>query len=150
MDGEFTFDGMTYRVAPIGPRVIGELNAWLKEHVPDPRAKARDLCRGLPDGVAIEVWKDLAREAKDWPPILISPQGNRILTTTLEGAIETAWTLLREHNPGFTRDDAARIAARLDFDQINTLIQAAMPRPAVDPIIQAILDGKDISAEQVP
>lgn len=138
-----TLDGVSYRVAKQGPRVYGELQQFLKSHVPDPRAKAKELCAGLPDAVALRIWTDLSEEAKDWPPSLHSFEGNLILTTTLEGATQVVWTLLRRHQPSLTMERAREIAADLDTSQINELIRLSMPEEAFDPKAQPTSTTED-------
>lgn len=128
-----TLSGVTYRVAKQGPRIYGELQQFLKGHVPDPRLKAREIIRDLPDAVALRIWQDFQDEARDWPPALYSLEGNMILTTTLEGATQVVYSLLRKHNAEITMDRARAIAEDMTTDQVNELIRLSMPEPDFDP-----------------
>jgi hypothetical protein len=125
--------GVTYRVSRQGPRIYGELQQFLKSHVPDPRIMAKDLCRDLPDAVALQVWRDLCEEAKDWPPSLESHEGNLILTTTLEGSTQVVYTLLRRHCAEMTLERARSIAEDITTEQVGELIRLSMPEPNFDP-----------------
>ena len=62
--------GVQYLVGKFSRRDLGDLQAWIKSQVPDPRLMAREICAGLSDAVAIRVWEDLSREAELWPPFL--------------------------------------------------------------------------------
>lgn len=126
-------DGVTYRVAKLGPRIYGELQQFLKGFVPDPRLKAKEIIRELPDAVALKIWQDFQEEAKDWPPSLHSFEGNLILTTTVEGAAAVVWALLRKHAPGLTQAKAREIAEGLSMAEVNELIRLSMPEPTFDP-----------------
>lgn len=134
-----TLGGVTYRVAKQGPRVYGELQQFLKAHVPDPRLKAAEILAAIPPDamalkdVALEIWREFSEEARDWPPSLHSVEGNLILTTTHEGATQVVYTLLRRHCAEMTREKAAEIAADLDAAQVNELIRLSMPEPTFDP-----------------
>jgi hypothetical protein len=127
-----TLNGVTYRVAKQGPRIFGELQQFLKGYVPDPRIRAKEIIRDLPDAVALEIWREFSEEAKDWPPTLTSREGNLILTTTLEGAAMVIFLLLGKHAP-MTMEKAREIAADLETGQINELIRLSMPEPDFDP-----------------
>ncbi len=127
-----TLNGVTYRVAKQGPRIFGELQQFLKSYVPDPRMKAKEIIRDLPDAVALEIWKEYSEEAKDWPPTLDSREGNLILTTTHEGAAMVVFLLLGKYT-AMTMEEARRIAADLESGQINELIGLSMPEIDFDP-----------------
>jgi hypothetical protein len=120
--------GTIYQVGKFGPRALGDLQAYLKRVVPDPRLMARELCRDMSDAVAAEIWRDLSAEARDWPPAIDSHQGNMLLTTTSEGAAQVVWVLLRRHNPTVDLARATEIAADLDTEQINELIRLGWPQ----------------------
>jgi hypothetical protein len=121
-----------YRVGKYGPRDIGDLEAWLKTQVPDPRLKARTLCEGLPDAVALEIWRDLSMEAASWPPSIDSRQGNKLLIETWEGNAMVVWVSLRRHNGGFTLEDAKRLTK--DDDSLATqVVTLSQPEPDWSP-----------------
>jgi hypothetical protein len=121
-----------YRVGKFGPRDIGDFEAWLKKQVPDPRLMARDLCAGLPDAVAIEVWRDLSAEAVNWPPTVESRIGNKLLMGTHEGHALLVWVSLRRHNASFTIDQARELTR--DNDQIALEVaRLSYPEPTFDP-----------------
>ena len=125
--------GADYRVGKYNPRDLGDLTAWLKSVSPDPRLKAKELCAGLPDAVALEVWRELSDEARDWPPGLTSYEGNNLLVMTYEGNVQVIWVSLRRHNPGFTMEHARKMAQDITLDEINELIRLGFPEPTFDP-----------------
>lgn len=120
-----TLAGREYLVGKFSPRDIGDLQAWLKEQIPDPRREAREFMEGLPDAVAIEVWKDAVERSKEWPPTIQSTIGFGLLTTSHEGNARMIWVTLRRHNPGFTLDRAREIADLVGLDDINRLVSYA-------------------------
>jgi hypothetical protein len=119
---------VTYRVGKFGPRDIGDLEAWIKSQVPDPRLMAKELCAGLPDAVAIEVWKDLSMESANWPPSVDSRIGTKLLTQTWEGQALVAWVSLRRHNAGFSLDDARQLT-KSDDEIALKIMQLGFPEP---------------------
>lgn len=125
--------GKEYRAAKFGPRSYGDLNAWLKRQKPDPRLMAKELCAGLDDAVAIQIWRDLQDEAQDWPLSLDHPEGNRLLTLTSEGAAQVVWVMLRKYQPYITLERAAEIAMDITTEELNELIRIGLPEPTHDP-----------------
>lgn len=122
-----TIAGGEYLVGKFTPRDLGDLQAYLKESTPDPRLKARELCRELPDAVALRIWLDLNEEAKDWPPSPFSTEGNRALTTTAEGAARVLWVMLRKHNAGIDLPRAREMAESVPFGDLVRLIELGFP-----------------------
>ncbi len=127
-----TINGREYRVGKYGPRDIGDLEAWLKTQVPDPRLMARELCAGLPDAVALEVWRDLSAEAMNWPPTVESRQGNKLLMGTWEGQALLVWVSLRRHNADFSLDEA-RALTKNDDELAIEVTRLSYPEPTFDP-----------------
>jgi hypothetical protein len=121
-----------YRVAKWGPRDIGDLEAWLKSQVPDPRLMARQLCEGLSDAVALEVWRDLSMEATSWPPDITSRQGNKLLMNSHEGHTQLLWVALRRHNASFTLEQAREIA-RTNYEVAMQAAALAQPEEDFSP-----------------
>lgn len=126
---------VSYRVGKIGPRDKGDLEAYIKSQVPDPRLMAKELCAGLPDAVAIEVWRDLHSEAQSWPPDLASTIGNKILMETWEGNAQLLYVILRRHNGGFTLQDA-RALTKNDDELAARAFFMSLPEPTFDPKAQ--------------
>jgi hypothetical protein len=133
--GFIAINGREYRVGKFGPRDIGDFEAWLKTQVPDPRLVAKELCAGLPDAVAIEVWRDLSAEAMNWPPTVESRIGNKLLMGTHEGHALLVWVSLRRHNASFTLDDARQLTKDND-DLALEVARLSYPEPTFDPKVQ--------------
>jgi hypothetical protein len=131
--GSLRLAGREFLVGKFSPRDIGDLQAWLKEQVPDPRARARELIQGMPESVALQIWKDLSEEARDWPPSFGSAKATSLLTTNGEGIARLLWVTLRRHNPGFNLEAARALADQVDFDDVNRVIALASPESATDP-----------------
>lgn len=127
-----TINGREYRVGKFGPRDIGDFEAWLKKQVPDPRLMARELCAGLPDAVAIEVWRDLSAEAMNWPPSVESRLGNKLLMGTHEGHALLVWVSLRRHNADFTLEQARSLTQNDDNIALE-VARLSYPEPTFDP-----------------
>ena len=144
-----TIGGREYRAAKFGPRSYGDLNAWLKKQKPDPRMMAKELCAGLPDAVALQIWRDLQDEAQDWPLSLDHAEGNRLLTLTSEGAAQVVWVMLRKYQPHVTLEKAGEIAADITSEELNELIGArSAAEPTHDP--KAEMSLKDPTPTESP
>jgi hypothetical protein len=132
-----TIGGKEYRAAKFGPRSLGDLTAWLKKQVPDPRLQIRELCEGLGDGVALQIWRDLQDAAQDWPPSLLTPEGNLLLTGSSEGAAQVIWVSLRKHQPYITLEKALEMALDIENEELFELIRLGFPEgtfvPKVEP-----------------
>jgi hypothetical protein len=124
--GFISIDGKEYRVSRFTPRDIGDLQAWLKNEIPDPRIEGRRMIEGLPDGIAREIWLTYANEAKNWPPTLGDDHGNTLLTTTTEGVARLLWVTLRRYN-GIDLVKARELAAMVEISQINDIVRLASP-----------------------
>ncbi len=127
-----TIGDRDYRVGKFGPRDLGDLQAFIKSRVPDPRLMARELCAGLPDAVAIEVWRDLSAEASRWPPSYDSREGCEVLMATWEGHAQVVWISLRRHNADFTLERARQLTEHDDELMMKVFI-LAQPEPTFDP-----------------
>lgn len=130
--GFIVINGREYRVGKFGPRDIGDFEAWLKTQVPDPRLIAKELCAGLPDAVALEVWRDLSAEAMNWPPTVESRQGNKLLMQTWEGHALLVWVSLRRYNAGFTIEEA-RLLTKNNDELAIEVARLAYPEPDFSP-----------------
>jgi hypothetical protein len=128
-----TIGEVAYKVSKFGPRDLGDLQAWLKSQIPDPRLMAKELCAGLSDAVALEIWRDLSQEAQDWPPTITSQEGNRLLMVTHEGNAQVLLVALRRHQAGFNIEQARKIAETISLDEITSVLNAGFPEPTFDP-----------------
>lgn len=131
--GFFEIGDDRYRAAKFTPRDIGDLNAFLKDRFPDPRLMIRELCEGLPDAVAIEIWKDLREEAKEWPPTVLSPEGSRELILTWDGNAHLAWVALRRHNKDVDLEAARQLTRDISVEKVSELFALGFPEETHDP-----------------
>lgn len=124
----FTIEGRDYRAAKLSPRGIGDLQAYLKEVIPDPRMVARDLMHGLPEVVQLEVLRRSYEEAKDWPPAFGDPKTFHHFLS-IEGQARLLWVCFRKHNPGFTLDFARELSERyeMEIEELNRLMELVSP-----------------------
>jgi len=119
-------NGSEYRVSKFTPRDIGDLQQWLKEQIPDPKVEARKLLEGLPDAVAIEIWKTQAEAAKDWPPTIGDDRAQDLLVTTSEGSARLLWVTLRKHNQ-VDLEKARALAQEAEIETIQQVVRLASP-----------------------
>ncbi len=126
-------DGKSWQVSKLTPRDIGDLQAFLKEQVPNPRLLARDLCAGMGDELAKHIWDSLNEEYRSWPPSLGTAEGNQLILHTFEGNARLLWVVLRRHNRHVDLDRARELAEAVDLDLINRVLAMALPEYASDP-----------------
>lgn len=116
--------GVTYRVPKLTPAILGRINAWLKDQVPNPKDRARERMAGLPDAVALAIWRDAVEEAKDWPPTFGTPKGDAYLMQ-FDGVTQILFVLLSVTVPGFTIDQARAIVNAIGAEGVNHILSLA-------------------------
>lgn len=124
----FTIDGKDYRASKLTPRGVGDLQAYLKEVIPDPRRVARDLMDGFPESVQLEILRRAYEEAREWPPEFGDPKTFHLFLSE-EGQARLLWVCFRKHNPSFTLDYARELSRRyeMDIDELNHLMELVSP-----------------------
>ena len=137
--GYVVLDGVEYRNRKFNPRDIGDLEAYLKREFPDPRLMARELCRGLSDAVALQIWNDLSEEAKDWPVAAMSSRGSYQLMFTWEGNAHLTWVSLRKHHAEIDLAKAREITKDATTEEIAELVRACFPEDTFAPKDQTSL-----------
>ncbi len=126
-------DGKSWQVSKLTPRDIGDLQAFLREAVPNPRLMARDLCAGMSDELAKHIWDSLNEEYQAWPPTLGTAEGNQRILHTFEGNARLLWVVLRRHNRNVDLDRARELAEAVDLELISRVLVMALPEYALDP-----------------
>lgn len=116
--------GTTYRVPKFTPAILGRINAWLKDQIPNPKDRARDRMVGLPDSVALAIWQDAIEEAKSWPLTMGSPKGDAYLMQ-FDGATRILYELLRVTTPGFDLGQAEQMMNQIGMEGINHILSLA-------------------------
>lgn len=130
----FTIEGVDYRAAKLSPRGIGDLQAYLKEVVPDPRRVARDLMDGLPEAVQLKILERAWEDAKSWPPAFGDPKTFHHFLS-IEGQARLLWVCFRKHNPNFTLEFARDLSIRyeMEVEELNQLMDLVSPGEFGDP-----------------
>jgi hypothetical protein len=131
-----TIRDVDYRVHKFRPRDLGEIEAWMKTRVANPREEARRYMEGLPDAVAKHVWDRALEASSDWPPTFENDAGQALLMSE-EGMAFIVWVCLRRGIAGFTLDQARDLAETLDVDDVLALTEAAKPGEVGDPKVPA-------------
>ena len=133
--GTYQIGDQTYLISKLSPRDIGDLQAYIKEVCPNPRAEALALIRegGLPEPIAMEVWKTAVEESRDWPPSMSDERGNQLITMTFEGNARLLWVLLRRYQPGVDLAKARQLAELITLDDLGALMALGAPESASDP-----------------
>lgn len=133
--------GRTYLAGELTPRGFGDLQMFLKTMSPDPRKQAIEWIKEVAalkeiatDALQLEIWRTACEDAKSWPPSLLGEGAFLILNTT-EGQAHVVWVALRDHNPGFTLDNARSIIElnQLRWEQFMGLFNGLFPDRAGDP-----------------
>ena len=138
-----------YMVSKLTARDMGDLQQFVKSKCPDPRLMARELCVGVPDVVALEIWRDLSDQAKDWPPQFGSMAATEVLNFTSEGIGYLLWVHLRRYNKHVDINEASRLAESVTDEEVNAVVRAAMPTPTFTPELPPAGNGPSITYEEV-
>jgi hypothetical protein len=120
-------DGCSYKVAKLNPRIVGELTAWLKTVVPNPKQEALEYMKGQSDEVAKHIWSGACAEAAYWPPDITSDEGRKHLLLNANGQVELLYALLHKHAADFTREKAAQLAERLEIEDFGNILSLSLP-----------------------
>lgn len=128
----FTYGGDQYTVQKLRPRDLGEIQAWLMDNSPNPKAEARKYMEGLPPDVQIHIWDQAVEAARHWPPTLDSEAGNNLLMTP-DGQAFLTWVALRRSIPGFDRDRARDLSEKMSRGEFETLLSLINPGEPTDP-----------------
>jgi hypothetical protein len=134
-----TLAGSVYQVDKLSPKHMGEFDAWLKSQVPDPRKEVLPLLKEMHSDVAKHAWDKAVEESHYWPPTFLDPQGQRLLLQTHVGQTEFLFVVLKRHQDGFTRKNAAELAEQIDYAELTTVFEALMPEDfAVPPKAEVV------------
>lgn len=117
-------NGKTYMVPKFTPSILGQINNWLKDLVPNPKDEARRRMEGLSDAVALAMWSDAVQEAKEWPPMLATADGNRLLMQ-YNGMPVLIHALLSKANRDVTREESEQIVDAIGLDGVNHILELA-------------------------
>lgn len=121
---QFSLNGKVYMVPKFTPSILGQINSWLKDLVPNPKDEARRRMEGLPDAVALAIWSDGVKEARSWPPMFGSAEGNQHLLQ-YNGMSVLVHALLSKANRDVTREEAEQIVDAIGLDGVNHIMELA-------------------------
>lgn len=116
----------TWMARRLSPMALQEMVNVLRAKTPDPKLEAKKLIEGLPPEVAKHVWDSAMRDAPPWPPTLDSEAGKAALCSR-DGMACVIYHALRKSHGNFTREQAAELADRIDFDEFGDLLAIVMP-----------------------
>lgn len=126
-----TLDGAEYKVSPLRPRDLGELQAWIKDRVPHPIDALKPHLDGLDPAERQALLKEAYKEARDWPPSIGSDKGAGLLAT--EGRGKVLEVVLRRHQPGITPAEAEALAERITGAEFVAAMNLAFGREGEAP-----------------
>lgn len=132
---QFQIEGKVYQVSKLTPRAIGDIQAFLKDAIPDPRKLIRPLMDGLPDVVQLEMWRGACEAAKSWPPEIGSEESIQALLS-VEGQAKFLWVAFRRHTEGWTLEKARELSARYEMssEEFGELMELMGPKELGDPL----------------
>jgi hypothetical protein len=114
---EVTLAGKVYKVSALTLAEWGELQAWLKDNVPDPVERAlAQLAKAKAAGVDVQpedrlaLLKEARIEAKAWPPRVATTAWIEAIESVGNGVAMYVFVVLRKHQPGITLEAAKAIA----------------------------------------
>jgi len=119
-------NGTLYMVPKLTPSILGRINAWLKTVAPNPKDEAKERMQGLPDAVALEIWRDAVQEAKQWPPTFGSEWGTQLILN-YDGATVVVYEVLSPANPSLTMEQARQIVNMIGLQGLDKIIELASP-----------------------
>jgi hypothetical protein len=127
---EVELGGMTYKVSLLTPRQWAPLQAYIRDHVPDPVTVAvGELAQARALGIEVTpadrqfLLAEARKDAKAWPPALGSQEWFRVLDGD-EGRARFLLTVLGKHQPSLTIEQARDLADRLTIDEILPVIRS--------------------------
>ena len=126
-------DGVDYPFSELAIASLAKLQAWIKEHVPNPLVAIRSQLKGF-DAEDRHFLLDQARkDAANWPPLMGSPQAGRLLAERPDFQVETLWVGLQQHWPECERATAEHLHRKVkNLPQARTIyaILFGMPEDA--------------------
>jgi hypothetical protein len=105
-------DGATYLLYPLTIADLGELQAWVEAQWPDPLLKVRERLDEFPPALQRELVREAAALAARPKPRIGTPEADALVFSAA-GWQEIAYLSIRKGRPDFTREQAARLCARL-------------------------------------
>ena len=130
---EVKFGPHTFKIGPLKLRELGQLQRWIREHAPRPTVVLKDYLALFETEEARRAATLAAvREEKEWPPLIGTAEGNRVILEDLEGQKQFVAILLRKHQ---AVDDATieTILSGLNAEGLTFLFQVAFGEDDFDP-----------------
>jgi hypothetical protein len=125
--------GQEYKVFELRPRDLGEMEAWFRSVVPNPRIEALTYMKDQSDAVAMHIWDSMIDQP--WPPKFQSEEGQELLLSA-EGQARALHIVLRRGfaNGQFTLDDARDLTERMSLKEVLDVLNVASPGEPGDPL----------------
>jgi hypothetical protein len=108
-----TIGGRKYGFSEIPLAGLGELQQWLKEHVPRPLDAIKGRLEGFNERERAELLRQAREEDKAWPPQMGSAAAAGVLLSSEAGQIQALWVALRVHQPETTLEQAHTVYRKL-------------------------------------
>ena len=125
----FVHEGTEFRVAVMTPKDLGELQNWLRDHVPHPLEAVKPHLAGLPEAAQLRLLDRAYDDAKNWPPAVDDEAAWKYFLTE-PGRTFYLFVVLRRATPNMTLERAEALSAKLDgygFMRISALASGSDP-----------------------
>jgi hypothetical protein len=140
---EITLAGKTYRARLLSMRERGVLQAFLKQHLQSPNTRAaiaiqqaKDAGTPLDRPIEDRIWERAEVAATTWPPRFGSPAWFDAVDGIEWGWEHVLFEVVSKVDPGFTLDQAEKLAPSVTMDEWADLIRVAFwgtpPAPKKD------------------
>jgi len=130
---EIVIGGLAYKVSALTRDEWGQLQAWLKDHAPDPISRAyAELAEVRRKGGEIDdrdrdaVLAKARFEQSSWPPVVASPAWFDLLTATHGGTFQFVAAMFRKHQPSMTDEQVADVVNKADAAAGDVIVWRAM------------------------
>jgi hypothetical protein len=151
---EVTLGGKTYRVRLLSMRERGVIQAFLKQHLQSPNTRAaiaiqqaKDAGTPLDRPIEDRIWERAEVAATTWPPRFGSTAWFDAVDNIEWGWERVLFEVVSKVDPGFTQEEADKLAPSVTMDEWADLIRVAFwgtppaPKKAAQPPTTASPSG---------
>lgn len=112
-----TVGGRAFKFSELSLESCARIQAWIKEHVPNPLQAVRQHLDGFNQADRALLLESARKDAQHWPPEVGTPAAAEALASSPSGLIYVLFEGLRAHDPDATLDMARWLHKRIRNDE---------------------------------